>query len=89
MLYRPDWNQLDRILNLLKKFQSRQRHLVVPFLLRHWTPLTARDYSLVADSLTTHGVPERFRDSAVALLNKDLKGPNEPVAREALERILS
>ncbi len=89
MTHRPDWNQLDRVLNLLKKFQSRQRQLVVPFLLRHWSPLTARDYSLVADVLTTHGVPERFRDAAVGQLSKDLKGPNEPVAREALERILS
>jgi hypothetical protein len=89
MSQRPDWNQLDRVLNLLKKFQSRQRHLVVPFLLRHWVPLTARDYGLVADVLTTHFVPDRFKDSTVAQLNKDLKGSNEPLAREALERLLS
>ena len=83
-------DEVDRVLALLKGFQSRQRYAVVAFVLRHWGPLTARDYELATDVLTTHGVPDKFRESAIAQLNKDLKkAAHEPSAREALERILS
>jgi serine/threonine protein kinase len=89
MVHRPAMDEIDRLLALLKGFQSRQRYAVVGFVLRHWKPLSGRDYALSTDILTTHGVPDKFRDVAVAQFNKDLKGPHERAAREALERILS
>jgi hypothetical protein len=89
MVHRPASDEIDRLLALLKGFQSRQRYAVVGYVLRHWKAISARDYALAADILTTHGVPDKFKDSAVAQLNRDLKGGHERAAREALERILS
>jgi hypothetical protein len=81
--------QLGRVLDLLKGFQSRHRHSVVSFSLRHWRALSGGHYEQAAALLTTHGVPDRFRELAVKQLSADLGGPQEPVARDALERILT
>jgi hypothetical protein len=89
MVHRPASDEIDRLLALLKGFQSRQRYALVGSALRHWKAISWRDYALATDILTTHGVPDKFRDGAVAQLNRDLKGPHERAAREALERILS
>jgi len=89
MVHRPAPAEIDRLLALLKGFQSRQRYAVVGYVLRHWKAISGRDYALATDILTTHGVPDKFKDGAIAQLNRDLKGPHERGAREALERILS
>ena len=86
---RPDTTKVKRVLALLKGFQSRQRYAVVPFVLRHWATLGRHNYELSTSLLTTHGVPDKFKDFATNQLSDDLRGATEPFARDALERILS
>ena len=81
-------SELDRILRLLKGYQSRQRIAVVDVLLTHWSTLSKADYATAVQVLTQFEVPTAFLSRAKEILNRDLSGKNSSAARKGLELLL-
>jgi hypothetical protein len=83
----PD--ELDLILKLLRGFETRHRERVVKLTIEYWPRLSCHDYKAAAEVLSAYQVPAHFRGEAVDILGRDLRGPHQQIARQALEKILN
>jgi hypothetical protein len=79
---------LDRILDLLRGFQHRHRVAVIELMLRHWPKLSGHNYKTSTDILASYSVPGHLRDDVAQMLNRDLGGDHDGMARRALEQVL-
>jgi hypothetical protein len=81
-------SDLDRILDLLRGFQHRHRGAVIGLMLQHWQKLSGQNYNTSTDILASYSVPGHLRDDVAQMLNRDLGGPHDGLARRALEQVL-
>ena len=81
-------SDLKRILDLLSGFQHRHRVAVIELMLQHWPKLSGNNYKTSADILARYSVPGHLRDGVAEMLNRDLGGAHDGMARRALEQVL-
>ena len=81
-------SDLKRILDLLRGFQHRHRVAVIELMLQHWPKLSGNNYETSADILARYSVPGHLRNGIAEMLNRDLGGSHDGMARRALEQVL-
>lgn len=84
----PSRSVRQRLLKLLKGFESRQRQAVVKVALDHWEELSSIDYKSAVQVLTLFEVPPHLKKRATTVLNSELSGPHAVEARRGLEQML-